>query len=227
MTMPKYDLFGVTNGHQLEVDVSDEDWRHARLIFSEFKSKPGSDNIATEFALAHLSAILTTRQPRTVLELGAGIGTITKLLATHLHCPRVIVATEDNEYCISALRTNLDDLHLTGITLVSSLEELLAQDQTYDLAICDGGFENKAQFKGVLEDTVLFFEGSRGLHRKLLCEYLAENDLSYTERNYPQAGIKFFFKKTPYRFWGASIVRPKIKRRKGCWVGSATVNPQQ
>lgn len=56
------------NGHQLEVDVSDEDWRHARLIFSEFKSKPGSEYIATEFALAHLSAILTTRRPQTVLE---------------------------------------------------------------------------------------------------------------------------------------------------------------
>lgn len=217
----------MTNGHQLEVDVSDEDWRHARLIFSEFESKPGSEHIASEFALAHLSAILTTRRPRTVLELGAGIGTITKLLVTHPHSPRNIVVTEDNEYCIMEFRKNLDEIHLAAVTLVRNLEELLAQDQTYDLTICDGGFENKAHFKGASKDTTFFFEGSRSLHRKLLCEYLAENGLSYTERNYPRPRIKFSFKKTPYRFWGVSIVRPKIKRRKGCWVGSATVNPQQ
>lgn len=217
----------MTNGHQLEVDVSDEDWRHARLIFSEFESKPGSEHIASEFALAHLSAILTTRRPRTVLELGAGIGTITKLLVTHPHSPRNIVVTEDNEYCIREFRKNLDEIHLAAVTLVRNLEELLAQDQTYDLTICDGGFENKAQFKGTSKDATLFFEGNRSPHRKLLREYLVENGLGYTERNYPQAGIKLFFKKTPYRFMGVSIVRPKIKRRKGCYVGSATVNPQQ
>lgn len=224
MTMPKKDLCVMPNGHQLEVDVSDEDWRHARLIFSEFKSKPGSEYIATEFALAHLSAILTTRRPQTVLEFGAGIGTITKLLVTHPHRPRVIVTTENNEYCISAFNENIDESILTSVTLVRSLDELLAQDQTYDLVIGDGGFYNKAAFKGVSEDTTFFFDGSRAAHRKLLRAYLAENGLGYSERNYPRPGIKFVFKKNPYRFWGVSIPRPKIKRRKGCWVGSATVD---
>ena len=213
-----------SHAHFVDVETTDENWRHAQLVHSEFKTKPGSECISTEFSLAYLSAVMTRYLPRTILELGAGIGTVTKLLLTHPHRPDCIVVTEDNEYCISAFKNNLTNYESEGVLLVTDLAELIAQDLQYDLIICDGGFEDKNQFKGLSEHTIFFFEGSRGPHRRLLRQHLDEIGLMYVENNYVQKGYKFYFAKNPYHFLGISIPKPKMKRKKGCWIGRAVAD---
>lgn len=194
------------------------DWELARRIGAEFKAKPESRHIATEFALARLSASVRAVRPKSVLELGAGIGTITKLLLEHDMRPETVVSTEDHPVCLDALDRNLADIDRDGLHVVTSLDELLALDFTYELAICDGGFDDPRQYKGIREGALCFFEGSRGAHRRMLMSHLEPAGLAFEAHNFPRSGFRFFLKKkrnAPPGAWR----RPKIKRRKGCWIG--------
>lgn len=199
-----------------------EDSRLAKQIYSEFHGKLGDQEIAGQFNLAHISAILTTAKPRTVLEIGAGIGTITKLLLVHPNRPETIVATEDNDFCIGQLQANLGPELFSKIVLVKSLDELLKQNLSYDFVISDGGFVKKEQFTGSTTQTVFFTEGSRGIHRQLLSEHLADLGLTYSERHYRQPGIRLVPRKQKEKKRLLNIPRYKIKARKGCWIGEAT-----
>ena len=64
----------ITSGYDLFI---------ARNIYHQFSRKPGSHRIASAFSLCHLSRLIRLRKPRTVLEIGAGIGTISQLVLLH------------------------------------------------------------------------------------------------------------------------------------------------
>jgi predicted O-methyltransferase YrrM len=69
--------------NSVKIEPSEADWAFAKSIRDEFKRKPGSQHIASEFALAYLSALLNKVKPDSVLEFGAGIGTVTYFLMKH------------------------------------------------------------------------------------------------------------------------------------------------
>jgi SAM-dependent methyltransferase len=79
-------------------------WDPAKL-HAHFAELPGSEQIASPFALAGLAVWLDRRQPRIVLDVGCGIGTTTALIgrwgATQ------IVAVEDDPWCLAQARRNL------------------------------------------------------------------------------------------------------------------------
>jgi len=201
------------------VGPSTQDWKLARRIYKEFSAKPHSQHIATAFALAHLSASVRAVRPTNVLELGAGIGTITKLLLEHDMRPQQIIATEDHPICLEALDQNLADLDRSSLKLVTTLDDLLELDFNYELAICDGGFSDPRQYKGVAENAVCFFEGSRGPHRRILQSYLEQRGFAFDVQNYNQFGYRIFLKqrRSPAKLLKRKL---KIKRRKGCWIGT-------
>lgn len=198
---------------------SDEDWRLASQIHGEFSLKPESGWIASAFTLAHVSACLRTLQPETVLELGAGIGTVTNLLLTHPAAPKQLVTTEPNEVCLNALSTNLADVDRSGMILVNSVEELLDLDIDYSLAICDGGFKEPEQFKGVHAGTVCVFDGVRGTHRRALSDYLSQRSLKCDIRNCQQRRYKISLTQHNTGF-GFSLPIPRVQRRRGYWIGT-------
>src|SRR5688572_11575377 len=92
----------------------------ARGIYQEFRAKPESQRIAGEFALIELSRLLTRIKPKHVLEIGTGIGTITKLLLTHPDRPDRITATQGNPVCLLELTKNLSGLPLDSFMLMNS-----------------------------------------------------------------------------------------------------------
>lgn len=205
-------------GNRTFIKPVKSDWELAGRIHSEFHGKPESLHIALEHALAHLSASLRLQQPKSVLELGAGIGTITKLLLQMENRPTRIVATEDHPVCLEAISDNLAGVDVSGLSVVTNIDDLLALSDSYDFVICDGGFLDQRVFRGVEENALCFFEGSRGPQRRLLNSCLEEKGLICELENYYRIGWHIFMKE-PGTPEGLHWRRPKLKRRKGCWIG--------
>jgi len=104
-------------------------------VYEKFKALPGSQHIAGVVTLKRISEIVDELQPKRVLELGAGIGTITYLLlaTTNAH----VDTYEPNEFCISALTENLSGFK-DRYTLLTSYKQL-PPESAYDLVVIDGG----------------------------------------------------------------------------------------
>lgn len=96
------------------------------------RHKLGSDHIASPITLQSLANYCRKHRPATVLELGAGIGTITRWL------PRLaeIDAYEDNEFCLKALE---ELAKIRPITIIKDYHKLPPR-RAYDLIIIDGGY---------------------------------------------------------------------------------------
>ena len=202
----------------------------ARDIYGKFKKYPGSNHIATEFALSYLSALMRAIKPKTVLEIGAGIGTQTYLILSHPHPPSLFVATESNQFCIDQLGRNIPQDISRQFCLVSGDEDIpqsaLDSDNkgaggsspSFDMIVMDVD-ANEQLFKYLQPGCYIFVEGNRRQLRGRVHDYLEQRNLSLEFVNYNR-GVRPFnisFKQTTI-----GIKRPKIhfkKIIKGCWIG--------
>lgn len=102
-----------------------------------FKAKPGGDHIATPVSLDFLSTYCDQKGVQSILELGAGIGTMSALLSRETYD-----AYEDVSFCIDQCRTNAP-----AVNLITDYRTLPPQ-QDYDLVIIDGGNGGKMKAWG-------------------------------------------------------------------------------
>jgi 16S rRNA A1518/A1519 N6-dimethyltransferase RsmA/KsgA/DIM1 with predicted DNA glycosylase/AP lyase activity len=117
----------------------------AKQIWEHFRALPGSNHIATLHSIEGLISWIKRQTPRSVLEVGAGIGTLTfttvsAMSEVHGSEGFHITSTEDNEFCISALETNLRDQW--GKFELIHLNSKFATKQLFDFVIIDGGDQN-------------------------------------------------------------------------------------
>jgi hypothetical protein len=91
----------------MQIRPTREDRAFAAEIYRRYKAKPGSEHIATEVALIYLSACLRIYRPRTVVEFGAGIGTMTDALLSHPCGVERVISTEHDKFCLGELAYNL------------------------------------------------------------------------------------------------------------------------
>jgi len=112
-------------------------------VFERFVGRPGSDYIASGYALGTIAEIVERRQPRAVLEVGAGIGTITTAVleasdraggAVQHH-----VAVEDVPFCLEQLAANLG-ARRGEVEVVDRARDLPSDAGPFDLVIVDGGY---------------------------------------------------------------------------------------
>ena len=75
---------------------------------ADFRAMSGSDQIASPFAIAILSATLERLAPARILEVGSGIGTLTDIILTSAGSA-MVHEVEDNAFCHAELRRNLPD----------------------------------------------------------------------------------------------------------------------
>ncbi len=87
--------------------------RPAAAHHAAFRALAGSEQIASAHALTVLMATLAKLQPRRVLEVGSGIGTMTVVLA-NFGCQ--VHTVEDNTFCATAMRRNLTDWGLNRLS---------------------------------------------------------------------------------------------------------------
>ena len=207
----------------MHISPSDADWALANEVHRAFAVKPGAQYIATAFALAHLSAVVNAERPETVLEFGAGIGKITRLLLQHPSHISQVTATKNNPFYIQELAKNIGDRYEGRYELVTDTDRSFSYDKRYDLVVIDG-LLTPEQYKVLTLGTTCFVEGSRTRTRRELNEQIANRGLNCPFVNYNR-GTRYF---TFYirRDSEPERRRPKFKFRrvlKGCWVGKVGV----
>lgn len=186
-------------------------------IFLEFNAKPESQHIANEFALMELSRLIARVRPQSVLEIGAGIGTITKLVLTHPDRPAQLTSTEGHPVCLSELSKNLKGVELTGHTLVNSATEL-ELNRHYDLVIFDGTLDDEQQYAVFSSGTWCFVEGNRSKTMDVLKQKLAKRGMTIVfEKKRPDR--KKFRLFSSRRFLGLRLPALMVNPVKGCSLG--------
>ncbi len=206
----------------LELIPDEIDWVHARNVHTCYAQKSGAQHIATEFALAYLSALVRIIQPKYVLEIGAGIGTISQLLLDHPNAITHLTAIEDNPFCIDALRNRFATPFKERFHLITDPTKFEMGEQKFDLVVIDGLLQSKL-YDSLKRDSFCFVEGSRKSTRKVIIEKLENRNLAINFVNYNQ-GVRYFDWSTKYPN-GRRRIFPKFKFfriLKGCWIGHVT-----
>ena len=202
---------------------NDADWQLAKSVSDEFSSKPGAQYIAKKFAMAYLSALLREIKPASVLEIGAGIGTITDLLLRHPDRPRDVTATEDHPFCLEQFALNVPQAAAEGCRLLTDQDLLDADRDSFDLVVIDAAVSdaNYALFKS---GTICFVEGARGATRREMNSALEARNLTCDFVNYNRGMRYFSFSLRKDLETGKTLPKFRFRNiRKGCWVG--TVGP--
>ena len=196
----------------------------AEQIHNEFSRKPGAQLIASQFALGHLAALITELKPKSVMEFGAGIGTITKLLLIHPTRIERIVSTEDDAFCLKALEENLPPQPAGRWQLVTSNDQIAQLPNRYDLVIfdgVDGVLADERQYDMFRDGVCCFVEGNRQPTREALDRFLAERELACTFDHYRRKrALRVRWRKaSPFPF---PVPKVSFTRMKGCHVGRVT-----
>ena len=148
-------------------------------IFEKYSKLVGSDQIATRFALRIISEHLNEHRPKSILEIGAGIGTITELLIRELPTAK-IVSYENNAWCLSQLVKNINQKQVQIITSHKSL----LQTTESDFLIIDDYLDEETTFALIsrVKPESVFIEGHRRRQRL------------YVMKSYKKMGWKINFK---------------------------------
>lgn len=148
-------------------------------IFEKYSKLVGSDQIATRYALRIISKHINEHQPKSILEIGAGIGTITELLIRELPSAK-IVSYENNAWCVSQLAKNIDQKQVQIITSHKSLLETTESD----FLIIDDYLDEETTLALIsrIKPGSVFIEGHRRRQRL------------YVIRSYKKMGWKINFK---------------------------------
>jgi len=203
------------------IQLSAFDRSFARRIYNQFKDRAGARHIASKEALAYLSTSLRTFKPRKVVELGAGIGTITKALLQHPSNVEQVVCTESNEYCIAALHREL--LPTTSrLILVTVPHGLLMFREQADMIVGDGGFYSPEEFATARLGTVFFAEGERPKLRALFAESLLLRGMMIYY--YPYGGSAFRRRIRWRSFAGIPLPTLAHGKKMACSIGVARSN---
>jgi predicted O-methyltransferase YrrM len=137
----------------------------ADAIYSEFKEKPGSDHIASANAINTLMWVVERWRPKQVLEVGSGIGTLTRLLLDRLPPDASLTCVEGHDFCVAQFQINVG-LGDSRMELVSTYEDVPAATY-FDLIVVDGG--SPEDFVALLgQGGVVFVEGDRSRQRELI-----------------------------------------------------------
>ncbi len=105
--------------------------------FDLYKTKPGSQAIASEAALLAMVGLATLRPPQHVLEIGAGLGTITNLFSKITNSQILAVET------VEELCQNLKEENLPRVTVVSDFSSSSIAGFAPDWVIFDGPCQPK------------------------------------------------------------------------------------
>ena len=198
----------------MRVKPSFGDWVSAYRIHLRFASRLGAQHIATTRAVACLSAVVRRHRPKTVLEFGAGIGTLTYLLLSGRDPPLNVVAFETNPFCLAQLQRNIPEEFKPRLTVIAPGGSV--PDIHFDLIIVDGRLPATQDWAFLQRGTVLFVEGDREYQCSKLMRIARTKNLvcdldkqSFGELSLGRRKMRF------------GLYVPVFRRRKTCRIGIA------
>ena len=163
----------------------------AEVNYLKFCQLPGSDYIASEFALKRILGLIKSFRIKSVLEVGLGIGSIADTVLKSFQVSDVDVeyaGTEANEFCKNILPTNVDDYD--KIDVYERLDQINIKKK-FDLVIIDGEEDKLEDIKNrCTENALIFIEGDRAPQTKLIVSFFPKAlhvNLISLEKNKPYA----------------------------------------
>jgi len=160
-------------------------------IHAEFSGQVGSEQIAQKAGLLLLGEIVTERKFKNFLEVGSGIGTISKFLLELLNTKSVsLVCFEVDLWCQDKLRKNLGN---SPFELATSVDQLLSHIKKIDLVIIDD-FIDEHVTKNLLKNTrpeVVFIEGHRRIQRLFVLRSMHSLGMDPRFKNYSKSGDSY------------------------------------
>jgi hypothetical protein len=156
--------------------------------YQSFADKYEHAHIATPLSVAAAASL--ARKAKFILEIGAGVGTLSCAMLTSN--PNVkIEAYEDSEYCLKEFDRNIAPFK-GRFTLHTDLHTPPRRDQ-YDVVIVDGGaVQGDCGYIGMTEDIfekinagIIYFEGVRGGQRKIVRRIMRRKGIPLTIKRIP------------------------------------------
>ena len=132
-------------------------------LHAYFAALPGSDRIASAFALEGLAYWLERRRPERVCDIGAGIGTTTALIA--LWSEAEIIAVEDHPLCQESANLNLRHCRTAGGII---WYDKIPSYMVFEFVVLDGPQVRAEDWGCLAESAVVFVEGGRRGQRAVL-----------------------------------------------------------
>jgi len=131
--------------------------------YKHFSNLEGNQHIAGLFGLEKILDIIEVNNPKRILEVGLGIGSISYTILKNAEQKNekiVYDGTEANEFCLNALKENLSEYY-ESIDIYNNIKEI-NPSQKYDMIIIDGSDEALNQIKDLISPNgVIFIEGGR------------------------------------------------------------------
>ena len=205
----------------MRVEPSTEDWAVARRVFQTFARRPGSGHIASEMALAHIAAVMRIKKVRSVLEFGAGIGTVTYLVLDRLAEDGTLVSTEHVPFCLDRLAQNIpaEMMLREGFDIRHPSE--ISGWETFDLVIADGKVANIPRRTYLQPGSICFIGGARARTRANIVKALAERSLICDFEYHSLRAKRFDWRRT-----SSGVRYPRINLSltptRGCWIGEVS-----
>ncbi|TSC63113.1 MAG: hypothetical protein G01um101448_98 [Parcubacteria group bacterium Gr01-1014_48] len=160
----------------LTKDISEKQFEEdAMEIYEAFKEKEGSEHIATPLSIC--AVLKLAAKSENVLEIGAGIGTLSYAILAHSRA--ALTTYEDNFFCIEQLKKNLQMFDGRFKLLTSYMQ--MPSSRHFDLVIVDGanGQNHDGGYKRFIHDLfsgvypkIVYIEGVRRPQRRMIRETL-------------------------------------------------------
>jgi predicted O-methyltransferase YrrM len=154
----------------------------ANSIFNEFSAKIGSEQIIRVAGLRFLGQLISDKKIISILEIGSGIGTITKFLQElDTKQELEIYGYEINPWCLDQLGMNTNKFHV-----LDNLEKLKTFYKSIDLLIIDD-FLDESTTEALLKNVkprFVFIEGHRRIQRLYFSRSLRKFKIKFTFKNY-------------------------------------------
>ena len=156
----------------------------AHEVSQSFRLKIGSQEIAQEQALVQIGRIFQEVDPRSVLDLGAGIGTISLFLSRLTKNKEIsLFLYETNNFCQEQILRNLEGIKFHLIKTTEQLEQL---SESLDLIIIDDFIDFYLTKKLLLnsQPQAIFIEGHRRRQRQFVYRALRESKQKFKFYNF-------------------------------------------
>ena len=138
--------------------------------YKKFCGLLGSEYIASEFAIETILKLIKVFKINNVLEIGLGIGSISDSIlkfAKHNNIIINYIGTEKNEFCLNALKINVDAY--PQLSIYAEINNI--ENKKFDLIIIDGYDDSLKQIVSYCKkNTIIFIEGDRQIQTKTMLE---------------------------------------------------------
>lgn len=159
------------------------------INYYKFYSKlEGNQHIANLYAIQKILDILKFHKPKSILEVGLGIGSICYSVLDYSEKSNHQISyfgTESNTFCLNALKQNLKNYY-TQLNLHKNIKDI-DKNIFFDFVIVDGSDDAlESVSRLICKNGIIFIEGDRKKQQEVLLNLFPKHKLAHTISNFKE-----------------------------------------